>query len=799
MRRKLAECTPTTCGLAPSSYVWPVTLRILPLAAAAATIVAAAPSILPAQCPDGSPPPCRTQTVASAARRVNPPLDDRTWIVVPFDNLARAQDVDWMRTAAVNLLYLDMSRWQDIRVIDDERVVDLLRETPEAGAAQPLSLNAGLAVAKRAGAGRLVMGDLLRLGSRTQVTAKVFNVRTGQRIRSVSEETTVQDSVMPLFGKLARRILNVAPPQGANVGALGTSSVSAYQEYLAGVQALNRFDLMEARARLEQAIALDTTFALAHYKLALTLGWQSPGEPVLRKHAEAAARMLVGLPARERALITGQLHQTTGNWTDACQVYAGMLRTDSLDVEALYGLGECLYHDQTVAPVRGDSTRMRFRADWQQSIRAFERVLQLDPQYHLAYQHIIDALTADRHTNATYCPDGGAAGCRQFTGWLIRSGDSVTATPVEIRNAEAQRLQAEEYVRTQSRRRNLAAAAEVAEAWVRAAPNEPRAHGALAYVLLQQGRVTRADEALRRAGHPGSLSENLRRVFQRMEIAHKLGHGREAIRLYDSLRTVAEAIPGAAHIRVGNAVSGYGPPFGRMAEFDSLMTANMASLNAPPLVLAFQKSAIRAILGGQVPDSVVAMEQRLFEMTRANRGAAAATTTIGPSLMYMLRMPRPQWPAVDTTLRDPKVRPAFALMRRDTAALRRAAGALDSLLRVALTAGGGDLDQAVIAAEAYLALPDSAAALRAVRFALDSVAQQASYFPVQSQGFTSAAFAPRLMLLRADLAAARGQRDEARVWYDRFIEIWSTAGPELRPVVERARAARAALDAAPPR
>src|SRR5688572_28153128 len=227
-------------------------------------IVALALGALPvrsaeAQCPDGSPPPCRSSAVATAPRRVNPPLDDRTWIVVPFDNIAKAQDVDWLRSASVNLLYLDMSRWRDIRVIDDERVADLLRETPEVTSAQAMSLNSGLAVARRAGAGRLVMGDLLKVGNRTRITAKIFNVRSGQRVRSVSEETSVADSVIPLFGQLAQRILNVAPPQGANVGALGTASVEAYQEYLAGIQALNRFDVKEARARLEKAVQLDTT------------------------------------------------------------------------------------------------------------------------------------------------------------------------------------------------------------------------------------------------------------------------------------------------------------------------------------------------------------------------------------------------------------------------------------------------------------------------------------------------------------------------------------------------------------
>ena len=749
-----------------------------------------------AQCPDGSPPPCRSRTVAAATpRRTNPPLDERTWIVVPFDNLARAQDVDWMRTAAVNLLYLDMSRWRDIKVIDDERVADLLRETPEARSAATLSLNAGLAVARRAGAGRLVMGDLLKVGTRTRITAKVFNVGSGQRVRSVSEETSVADSVMALFGKLAQRILNVAPPQGANIGALGTSSVDAYQEYLAGIQALNGFELREARRRLERALELDSTFALAHYKLALTLGWSAPGDPLQSRHAEAAARLMVGLPQRERSLITGQLHQTMGNWTDACQTYGEMLSSDTLDVEALYGLGECLFHDATLSPDPADTTRFRFRGNWQQSIRAFERVLELDPQYHLAYQHIIDALVAERQ-NATRCAETARGHqCRQFTAYLMRTGDSVHATPVDARaDTAALRRQGERFIQTAARRRNLTAALEVAERWVRAAPDEPRAHNALAHVLLLQGHIVRANEAMSRATESTSLVEELRRAFQRMEIAYKLGRPAEAIRLYDSLRTSDMPIPNST-IRIGNAIAGYGPIFGRMVEFDSLLLRGMTSANAPAAVITYQQRAIRAALGGPAHDSLAANERANFDRVAAQRGTAAATTSIGASLMFALQMPRASWPALDTTVRDPKLRPALALSRGDTAALRRAANALDSILRSIVATGNSDTVYAVVAADAYLALRDTTAALRLVRFAIDSVAPLAVYFPLNSQGFTAAAFAPRLMLLRAELAAARGHRDEARVWYDRFLEAWATTNPEFQPVVQRARVARNALGA----
>lgn len=222
---------------------------------------------LPAQCPDGSPPPCRAVTLA-AARRVNPPLDERTWIVLPFDNIARSADIDWLRDASVNLQYMDMSRWHDIRVVDDERVADLLRDVPEARDAKQLSLNTGLTVARRAGAGRLVMGDLLKVGSRTQVVAKVFDVRGGERIRFVREETPHTDSLLTIFGRIAKGILNVAPPPGEKLGAIGTTHVDAYQEYLAGVKALNRFDLVVALQQVRRV--LDS--ALSQVPFVATMG-----------------------------------------------------------------------------------------------------------------------------------------------------------------------------------------------------------------------------------------------------------------------------------------------------------------------------------------------------------------------------------------------------------------------------------------------------------------------------------------------------------------------------------------------
>jgi hypothetical protein len=194
----------------------------------------------------------------------------------------------------------------------------------------------------------------------------------------------------------------------------------------------------------------------------------------------------------------------------------------------------------------------------------------------------------------------------------------------------------------------------------------------------------------------------------------------------------------------------------------------------------------------QPDDSMAHYENVLFEFTKTNRGAFYATRSIGAGLSYGLRMPRARWPELDQSVTEPKFRPALALARGDTAGVRAAARVLDSLAHAIVSLGGTDTGFTVVAAEAYLALNDTTAALQTVRFGLDSAANVSPYFPQSSNNFTAAYFAPRLMLLRADLAAARGLKDEARVWYKRFADLWKDGNAEVQPLVERARRGYAA-------
>jgi TolB-like protein/tetratricopeptide (TPR) repeat protein len=757
------------------------------------------------QCPDGSPPPCRTRpatpavAVASAPRRTtNPPLNDATWIVLPFDNLAKAPDVEWLRDASVNLLYLDLSKWSDIRVVDDERVADLLREVPGAQGKQ-LSLADGLAVAKRAGAGRLVMGDVLKIGSTTAVTAKVFDVRGGQRIRTVRQESAVQDSLMPSFGKLARGILNVAPPTGANVGEIGTTNTAAYQDYLAGVHALNAFDLKTAHRHFDAALAKDSTFALAHYKLAVLIGWENPNDDAKAAHAKAAARFSGALPPRERTLVNGLVAFDNTEFGRACGIYGSLIHPDSSDVEALYGMGECLFHDNVVEAIGGDTTRLRYRGSYNAAVSAFRRTLEIDPTYHLAFQHILD-IYVNEGRSTTGCRlkdttalkvDNAAASCADtYTSVSRVEADTLVLIPVSVKNSGAIAAQTELARRTNSRQNKIKKAQAYALAWADAGPTESRALMILAGTDLMLGDLVGADTLMPKVRVAELTDAEQGRMFTaRLELAWKRARDGEVVRTIDSIAATHPAGQAGSYTAISLA------SLGRMAALDSLIRAQLGRSGAPPVALSYYMLLPRVAVGA-VPEGVVAAERAFFDAVKSGGavqgGVRTATAQTLTTTMFGLRFPRQEWPAVDSTL-DHRLLPALALARKDTAALRLAANTLDSAARVAADSRSPDDGTALIAADAFLVLGDSTAALTAVRRFLDRGIDASSIYASVSPAAFQTLLWPRALLLRADLEAAKGDKQVARTYYRRFLTLWAKADPELQPIVDRARKSLAAL------
>lgn len=770
------------------------------------------PGIAAAQCPDGSPPPCetrRTAPTASAPKRINPPLDEDTWIVLPFNNVTRAPDAEWLSDASVNMLSMDLSRWQDVHVIDDRRVADFMRELPK-GAAARLSFNDGVAVARRAGAGKLVIGDVLKVGSRTTVTATVFTVRDGKQIRTAREEATVADSIMPLFGKLARGILAV-PSADANVGSVGTSRADAYQEYVSGIKALNKFDAPAAKTHFEAALKLDTTFALAHYKWAIASTYDDKAgaarasqikltdvtnllklvEDTARiRHARAAARTSSNLPPRDRTLITGLVALVTYDLPRACDAYGSLVRADSSDVEALYGLGLCLASDDMVEAVGGDTTTLRFRSSWNSALKVFRRALAVDPTFHLAFDPVVSMLTASRRNGCRHaevfetCAD--TVQMPRYSAALRRSGDSLVTTPQAMGPDATMLEQMVTANRSSPLRENIEAARVAAADWVEAGPTEGRAHKYLARLLLKLGRPGEAESQLHEAMLDPALKGDPEFWVQRLEIAAKLHRGRQVNQVLDSMKVLLPGDLGQAAFSTLAAMTG------RVHASDSLYASILKAQHAPAPFAGILVVSPRIAVGA-AGDTVAALERAIFALRKS--GAVCdkgCLTLLGPGYTLGLGIAR-TWPRFTADAEsERRMAPALALAKGDTVAFRAAAKMLDSVSKAAARALMPEDGSSVIAADAYLILRDTASALAAVRRMMDTTLMVTSVDGLLGIGAVGNALLwPRALMMRGDLEAATKDGKEAAVKaYDDFLDLWAYADPEFAPLLARIRTAR---------
>jgi serine/threonine-protein kinase len=405
----------------------------------------------------------------------------QAFVVVPFEVQSGNQEVQWLREGAVNMLTLSLSQWTDLAVTDYERTLDFVRAEGVDEHAR-VSLEAARRVARRANAGSLVMGQVSTTRDSLVVVARLYDASNGRLLNTETRASAIDADPRPTFDALARYLLDVSGGAAATTVDLAratTSSLQAYRDYIEGLRALNRWDLDRADSLLASAIERDSTFALAYHKRSLVYGWRDANNVAGVQHAERAQALSSRLPPRERNLVLAQVHlsrglqrlnqgDTTGRGElrEAVRLYETMTATDSLSAEGWYGLGDSRHHLGSQLPFAEGRDVING------SVAAFRKTLAIDPDFHLAYSHLID-----NYVNWSVNGNG-----------IALLGDSVVearALPEDRRNA----------ARDSARSRAIS----TAKAWLAADPDVSRPYNGLARALRVAGRADSA-AAVARAG-----------------------------------------------------------------------------------------------------------------------------------------------------------------------------------------------------------------------------------------------------------------------------------------------------------
>jgi tRNA A-37 threonylcarbamoyl transferase component Bud32 len=174
-------------------------------------------------------------------------------------------------------LYSALREWNGLGLVSDVRVLDALHEQPDR------SLEAMQAVARSAGAGRLVWGRVWVHHDSLRVRVGVYDALDGTSLREVTATGPREQFVMRAGGMsgLVADLLRAGDRHPLDPGLdVGTRSLAAWRAYEEARRALDAWRVPVAMDALERAIAADPDFARPRVWLAQLLVWRDArGDP----------------------------------------------------------------------------------------------------------------------------------------------------------------------------------------------------------------------------------------------------------------------------------------------------------------------------------------------------------------------------------------------------------------------------------------------------------------------------------------------------------------------------------------
>ncbi len=303
-------------------------------------------------------------------------LDEQATIVLAdFES----EDANLSR-AATEAFRIDLSQSRVVRLADPGFVREALIRMEREGA-RTLDLELALELAVREGLPAVLHGEIHEAGGRYVVSAALIDSEDGAVLASHRETAADSSQIVPAIdatsNRLRERIGESLPDLrgSAPLARVTTSDLEALRQYSQGARLADMGEEERAVTFLEQAIARDSSFAMAHRKLAVVL--RNRFEQRSRAHGALARAFELRdrLTERERYLTEASYYyEVRRDLTRSAAAYESLLELDANDDWALNNVGIIYGNEQR---------------DYARAEPMFERAIEVDslsapPYFNLA-------------------------------------------------------------------------------------------------------------------------------------------------------------------------------------------------------------------------------------------------------------------------------------------------------------------------------------------------------------------------------------------------------------------------------
>jgi hypothetical protein len=198
------------------------------------------------------------------------PIDPGVVLVAPF-HVAADGPFEYLREGMVDLLATSLNGATGSRAVDTRSTVAAWRTVP-GQERDPVAPSRAMGIARRLGAGQLLMGSIVGTSERLTLNATLYDA-VRETVRTHLSVQGPADSLAALIDGIATQFLALeAQLPEHQLATVTTTSLPALRAYLAGRQSYRLGHSGEAVRQLEEALSHDSTFALAATHLWLAVG-----------------------------------------------------------------------------------------------------------------------------------------------------------------------------------------------------------------------------------------------------------------------------------------------------------------------------------------------------------------------------------------------------------------------------------------------------------------------------------------------------------------------------------------------
>ncbi len=277
---------------------------------------------------------------------VQPPSDKPSLAIMYFKNNTGDKNLDHWRTMLANLLIADLTQSKYIRILSEDKLVNILSQLNQLDA-QAYSSEVLKEVATLGGVNHILQGAYAKAGDEFRINVTLQEARSGELVGSESVAGKGEGSIFSMVDELTRKIktdFNLSQTQIASdidkeIGKITTSSPEAYEYYSEGRKYHHSGDYRRSIELMEKAIAIDPQFAMAYRSMAMSynnLALFSERKKYIRKALELSDR----LSDAERYQIQGDFYSDSEKTLDkAREAYSKLLELYPENILASSNLG----------------------------------------------------------------------------------------------------------------------------------------------------------------------------------------------------------------------------------------------------------------------------------------------------------------------------------------------------------------------------------------------------------------------------------------------------------------------------